>query len=71
MSFVRDTCLATELCEMRLEVEDLGKKVKYAGEDVYTHIVFAENALSLAKQAKISVGSNSIWKVRDELPDII
>jgi len=56
---------------MRLEVEDLGKKVKYAGEDVYTHIVFAENALSLAKQAKISVGSNSIWKVRDELPDII
>ena len=66
-----ETELERELCEMRLEVEDLGKKVKYAGEDVYTHVVFAEKALSLAKQAKISAGSNSIWKVCDELPDII
>ena len=38
---------------------------------MYTHVIFAEKALSLAKQAKISAGSNSIWKVRDELPDII
>jgi len=66
-----ETELERELCEMRLEVEDLGKKVKYAGEEVYTHIAFAEKALSLAKQAKISAGSNSIWKVCDELPDII
>jgi hypothetical protein len=66
-----ETELERELCEMRLKEEDLGKKEKYAGEDVYTHVVFAEKALSLAKQAKISTGSNSIWKVRDELPDII
>ena len=66
-----ETELERELCELRLKVEDLGKKEKYAGEDVYTHVVFAEKALSLAKQAKISAGSNSIWKVRDELPDII
>ena len=66
-----ETELERELCELRLKVEDLGKKEKYAGEDVYTHVIFAEKALSLAKQAKISTGSNSIWKVRDELPDII
>jgi len=66
-----ETELERELCELRLKVEDLGKKEKYAGEDVYTHVIFAEKALSLAKQAKIHTGSNSIWKVRDELPDII
>ena len=66
-----ETELERELCELRLKVEDLRKKEKYAGEDVYTHVIFAEKALSLAKQAKISTGSNSIWKVRDELPDII
>ena len=66
-----ETELERELCELRLKVEDLGKKEKYAGEDVYTHVIFAEKALSLAKQAKISNGSNLIWKVRDELPDII
>lgn len=66
-----ETELEQELCELRLKVEDLGKKEKYAGEEVYTHIIFAEKALSLAKQAKISTGSNSIWKVHDELPDII
>ena len=66
-----ETELERELCELRLKVEDLGKKEKYAGEDIYTHILFAEKALSLAKQAKISAGSNSIWKVCNELPDII
>ena len=66
-----ETELERELCELRLKVEDLGKKEKYAGEEVYTHVIFAEKALSLAKQAKISTSSNSIWKVCDELPDII
>jgi len=66
-----ETELERELCELRLKVEDLGKKERYAGEEVYTHVIFAEKALSLARQAKISNGSNSIWKVCDELPDII
>ena len=63
-----ETELERELCELMLKVEDLGKKEKYAGEDVYTHVIFAEKTLSLAK---ISTGSNLIWKVQDELPDII
>jgi len=66
-----ETKLERELCKLRLKAEDLGKKEKYAGEDVYTHVIFVEKALSLMKQAKISTSSNSIWKVHDELPDII
>jgi len=63
--------LERELCELRLMVDELGKKVKYVGEDVWSHVAFAEKALSLARQAKINTGSNSIWKVHDELLDII
>jgi len=66
-----ETELERELCELRLKVEDLRKKEKYVGEEVYTHVIFAEKALSLARQVKISTSSNSIWKVRDELPNII
>ena len=55
-----ETELERELCKLRLKVEDLGRKEKYAGEDVYTHVIFAEKALSLVKQVKISNGSNSI-----------
>ena len=58
--------LERELCELRLMVDKLGKKVKYAGEDVWLHVTFIEKALSLAWQAKIKAGSNSIWKVRDK-----
>jgi hypothetical protein len=63
--------LERELCELRLKADELGKKEKYAGEEVWSHVAFAERALSLARQAKINTGSNSIWKVRDELPEII
>ena len=66
-----ETELERELCELWLKVEELGKMEKYQGEDVWSHVAFAEKALSLAKQAKISTGSNSIWKVCDELPEII
>jgi len=63
--------LERELCELRLKVDELGKKEKYAGEEVWLHVAFAEKALSLARQAKIDKGSNSIWKVCDELLEII
>ena len=40
--------LERKLCELRLMVDKLGKKVKYAGEDVWLHVTFIEKALSLA-----------------------
>jgi len=40
--------LEREFCKLRLTANKLGKKVKYAGEDVWSHVAFAEKALNLA-----------------------
>ena len=45
--------LERELVEMRIKPEELGITEKYQGEDIYTHIVFTEKVLNLAKQAKM------------------
>jgi hypothetical protein len=66
-----NTELERELQGMRLRIEDLGKTETIQGTEVYTHIAFANRALQLAKRAVIDTGSNSIWQVRDHLPDII
>jgi hypothetical protein len=63
--------LERELGEMRLKTEELGKTEKFRGEEVYTHTVFAEKALDLAKRAKIETSTSGLWKVRDELPEIL
>jgi len=63
--------LERELCKLRLKADDLGKKEKYTGEEVWSHVAFTEKALSLAKQAKINMGLNLIWKVHDKLLEII
>jgi hypothetical protein len=59
------------LFSLRLKVEDLGKLEKLEGEGVYTHIIFSEKVLSLARQAKISNTSMGIFMVHDILPKII
>ena len=56
---------------MRLKVDELGKTEKYKGEDIYTHMVFAERILDLAKRAKIETSTSGLWNVRDELPEIL
>ena len=66
-----ETELEKELCKLQLKVEELGKVEKYQGEDVWSHITFTKKVLSLTKPAKINMGSNSIRKVHDELPEII
>lgn len=63
--------LERELAGLRLRVEDLGKKEKYGGQEVWSHIAFAENAINLARRAKIEKGTSSLWPVRDELPEVI
>jgi hypothetical protein len=63
--------LERELAGLKLRVEDLGKKEKYAGQEVWSHIAFAENALNLAQRAKIDTGTSSLWVVRDRLPEVI
>ncbi|KAF8799841.1 hypothetical protein BYT27DRAFT_7217383 [Phlegmacium glaucopus] len=63
--------LERELEGMKLKVESLGQTEKIAGDDVWTHIAFAEKVLDLAKQAKINQSSSGIWKVCDNLPDAL
>ena len=63
--------LEHELQALLLPIDALGKTEMYGGEDVYTHVIFAEKALDLAKRAKIASSPHLIWQVRDQLPDII
>ncbi len=63
--------LERELAGLKLQVEDLGKKEKYGGQEVWSHIAFAENAINLARRAKIDTGTSSLWVVRDALPEVI
>lgn len=63
--------LERELGDLRIRIEELGITEKYAGEDVWTHVAFAERALDLAKRAKIHTSTNTIWQLRDKLPDLI
>ena len=55
--------LERELGAMRIRTEELGKTEKYRGEDVYTHMIFAEKILDLAKQAKIETSTSGLGSV--------
>ena len=63
--------LERELGAMRMTMEELGKTEKYRGEDVYTHMIFAEKILDLAKRAKVDASTSGLWNVRDELPEVL
>ena len=64
--------LEMELAEMRIKVEDLEKTEKYRGEDVYTHVMFVEKVLDLAKQAKIeSTTTLGLFMLRNHLPEVL
>jgi hypothetical protein len=63
--------LERELLAMRLRPESLGKTERYANDDVWTHVVFAQRALDLARRAGIAGGIGNIWQVRDELPNVV
>lgn len=63
--------LERELLAMRLHTENLGKMEHYAGEEVWTHIAFVQQALYLAQCAGIATGNSNILQVRDSLPDVI
>jgi hypothetical protein len=65
--------LERELGAMRMATDELGKVEKYRGEDseVYTHMIFAEKILDIAKRAKVEKSTSGLWSVRDELPEIL
>ena len=63
--------LERELGVMKITTEELGKTKKFKGEEVYTHMVFAEKILDLAKRAKIETSTSGLWSVRDGLPEVL
>ncbi|KAF8889563.1 hypothetical protein BD779DRAFT_1610959 [Infundibulicybe gibba] len=60
-----------ELSALKLTTAELGKKVTYAGEELWSHIAFAYKLLDLAEKAGIADTDVNVWRARDELPDVI
>ena len=60
-----------ELLAMRLRAEDLGKTERYANDDVWTHVAFAQRTLDMARRADIATTTSNIWQVRDALPEVV
>ena len=62
--------LERELSELKLERKTLATTVAYGGQDAWSHVVFAEKALDLAKRAGIEKTRSSLTGVRDNLPEV-
>jgi hypothetical protein len=57
-----------EITGLKLKMEDLGKKEKTAGREIYSHIVWADKMATTVKGAKIEATTTYIGQVRKELP---
>jgi hypothetical protein len=56
---------------LQLKTEDLGKKVKTAGRDVYSHMAWADKMATTVKGANIETTTTYIGHVRKELPKLL
>jgi hypothetical protein len=62
--------LERELSELKLDKKTLAATVAYGGQDAWSHIVFAEKALDLAKRTGLEKTRSSLTGVRDNLPEV-
>ena len=60
-----------EILGRKLKTEDLGKKEKVAGRDVYSHITWADKMATSVKGAKWEKTTNHLRQVRKDLPNIL
>ena len=60
-----------EILGRKLKTEDLGKKEKVAGRDIYTHIAWADKMAVSVKGAKWEKTTNHLRQTRKELPTIL
>ena len=60
-----------EITGLRLNEEDLGKKEKVSGNDIYSHIAWADKMATIAKGAKLETTATYIGHVRKELPRLL
>ena len=56
---------------LHLKMEDMGKKEKIAGRDVYSHIAWADKMAMVVKGAKIEETTTYIGHVRKDLPKLL
>ena len=63
MKTVPELAMERELGAMRIKTEELGKTEKYRGEDVYTHMIFTEKILDLAKRVKVEGSTSGLWSI--------
>jgi hypothetical protein len=60
-----------EITGTKLKMEDLAKKEKTAGREVYSHIVWADKMATVVKGAKLETSTTYIGHVRKELPKLL
>lgn len=60
-----------EIMGLGLKMEDLGKKEKTAGREIYSHIAWADKMATIVKGAKIETTTTYIGHVRKDLPKLL
>ena len=60
-----------EITGLRLKMDELGKKEKSGGREVYSHISWADKMATIVKGAKIETTTTYIGHVRKELPKLL
>lgn len=60
-----------EIMSVRLKMEDLGKKEKLAGREVYSHIAWTDKMATIVRGAKLETTTTYIGHVRRELPKLL
>ena len=62
--------LERELSNLRLDKKTLAATVTYGGKDAWSHVVFTEKALDLAKCAGVKKTRSLLTRVCDNLPEV-
>jgi hypothetical protein len=60
-----------EITGLHLKMEDMGKKEKIAGREVYSHIAWADKMLVIVQGAKLEETTTYIGHIRKELPKLL
>lgn len=60
-----------EIRELTLKMEEVGKKEKVAGREVYTHIAWADKMATIIRGAKLENTTTHIGHVRKNLPTLL
>lgn len=60
-----------EITGLRIGMEDMGKKEKVAGRDIYSHIAWADKMATIVRGAKLEDTTTYIGHVRKELPKLL